>query len=243
MEKEKRIVANSISKKFKIGYRKNQSALGRFSSLFSGREPQKTIEALKNVSFEVSSGEILGIVGDNGSGKSTLLRIIAGIYKTGKGEIITRGKIISFINLAAGLKERLTMKENIFLGGSLFGVGQKELKEKFDSIVEFSGLREFVNTKIYQFSGGMRQRLAFSIVIRCSPEVLLLDEVFEIGDEDFRKKSADKIKELVKGGASVVLVSHDLDMIRKYCNRVIWLDGGKIIQQGSPEEIINKYLK
>ena len=133
------------------------------------------------------------------------------------------------------------MKDNIFLVGSLFGLSQNEIKERFDKIVDFSGLKDFVNTKIYQFSSGMLQRLAFSISIHASPQILLLDEVFEVGDEDFREKSANKIKELVGAGATVVLVSHDLQMIEKHCSRVIWLDNGKIHKIGGPKEVIEDY--
>ena len=133
------------------------------------------------------------------------------------------------------------MAENIFLVGSFFGLSQVTIKGRFNSIVEFAGLQNFVNTKLYQFSSGMKERLAFSIVIHCSPEILLLDEVFAVGDEDFRNKSSKKIKELVKGGATAILVSHELWMIEKYCDRVIWLDGGKIIKEGKTEDIVNEY--
>ena len=196
MEKENRIIVKNISKKFKIGFKKKQSALARFVSLFSGKEPKKIIQALKDVSFKAKKGEIVGIIGKNGSGKSTLLRIIAGIYNKDKGEIITNGKIISVINLKVGLQPRLTMRDNIFLTSSLFDLSQNDIKQRFNSIVEFAELENFVNTKIYQFSEGMKQRLAFSIAIYCNPEILLLDEVFEVGDEKFRKKSANEIKEL-----------------------------------------------
>lgn len=218
-----RIIVEGVFKKFKIGFQKNQNVLARFYSLFSGREPKKIIEVLKNVSLRVNSGEILGIVGNNGCGKSTLLRSIAGIYKIDGGRIILKGRVVSLINLHAGLKERLTMKENIFLIGSFFGLGQKDIKDKFNSIVKFSGLEKFLNTKIYQFSEGMKQRLFFSIAINSNPDILLLDEVFEVGDESFREKSASKIKELVGRGSCAVVVSHDKEIISKYADRVISL--------------------
>lgn len=229
---KKRIVVKNISKKFKIGFRKNQSALARFVSVFSGREPKKVIEVIKGVSFDINSGEIVGIIGDNGSGKSTLLRIISGIYKQDSGMIETDGKIISLLNLIVGLKDRLTMTENIELCCSLFGVEKNKIKNKINPIIEFSELREFTNTKIYQFSEGMKQRLAFSIAIHCNPEILLLDEVFEVGDAEFKKKSGSKIIELAKNGSSVVLVSHDQEMIKKYCSRIILLDNGRIKKEG-----------
>ena len=191
MKNEKRIIIENLSKKFRIGFKKHQSALERFISLFSGKEPKKTIQALKEVSFTAKKGEIMGVIGENGSGKSTLLRTIAGIYKQDEGKIITNGKIISAISLVIGLHLRLTMKDNIFLVGSFFGLSRKEIIQKFHSIVEFAELENFINTKVYQFSEGMKARLAFSIAIHCNPDILLLDEIFEVGDESFREKSAE----------------------------------------------------
>ena len=197
-------------------------------SFLSGREPKHIIQAISNVSLEVKAGEIVGIIGDNGSGKSTLLRIVSNIYRADSGTVETFGKIISLINLGVGLKERLNMKDNIYMLGTLFGLTNKKIQEKFDSIVSFSGLHEFVHTKIYQFSEGMKQRLAFSVAIHANPDILIIDEVFEVGDEDFRVKSASKIKELVSHGASVLLVSHDKELINKYCSKTIKIDKGNI---------------
>jgi len=238
---KKRIIVEGVSKKFKIGFKKRESALSRIIHLFSGREPKKTLEALKDVSFKVDSGEIVGIIGKNGSGKSTLLRTIAGIYKQDKGNIKAKGKIISLINLNIGMHHRLTMENNIFLCCSLFGLSHREIREKFDSIIEFSELRDFVSTKLYQFSNGMLQRLAFSIAIHCTPDILLLDEIFEFGDEKFKEKSAEKIKEMVRKGACVVLVSHDLRMVEKYCHRVILMTDGAIKKEGKAKEIVKGY--
>lgn len=238
-----RIIVNDISKKFKIGFRKNQSVLERIVSLFSGKEPRKTIWALRDLSFTAKAGEIAGIIGENGSGKSTLLRTIAGIYNTDKGNIITNGKIIPLINLNNGVQERLTMKDNIYLICSLFGLDQKDIKQRFNPIAAFAELENFENTKLYQFSSGMVQRLVFSIAAHCDPEILLLDEVFAIGDENFRNKSAEKIKGLVKNGSSAILVSQELLLIEKYCDRVIWLDKGKIVKEGETAGVIKDYLK
>lgn len=235
------IIVDSVSKEFRIGFKKHQSALARFISLFSGREPKKILRALKDISFTVRAGEIIGIIGKNGSGKSTLLRIIAGIYSKDCGRIGINGNILSLIDLGSGMLDRLTMKENIYLVGSLFGLSQKTIRQRFDSIVGFSELQDFVNTKLYQFSSGMLQRLAFSIAIHCNPDILLLDEVFEIGDKDFKKKSAEKIRKLVKNGATAVLVSHELWMIERYCSRVIWLDKGRIVKEGKTKDVITAY--
>jgi len=233
-----RIIINNISKRFKIGFKKNQTGLARFVSLFSGREPKRTIWALKDISFKANEGEIIGIIGDNGSGKTTLLSIIAHIYKQDEGSIATNGKIVPLINLGAGMQWRLTAKENIYLCSSLLGLSQKEIEKRFDSIIEFAELEEFVNTKLHQFSMGMMQRLAFSIGIHCNPEILLLDEVFEVGDESFKKKSSEHIKKLANQGATILLVTHELDIIQKHCSGAILLDKGHLINQGSPSQII-----
>lgn len=238
-----RISIQNIHKKFKIGFKKRQGILARIILLFTGKEQKKEIKILNDISLEIESGEIIGIIGNNGSGKSTLLRLIAGIYTPDSGDIKINGKIISIINLGTALKERLTMKENIFLVGSLFGMNQKEIKERFDSIVNFSELNDFIYTKIYQFSAGMIQRLAFSIAIYSNPEILLLDEVFEVGDENFKKKSAEKIKKMSKEKISVVFVTHDLDMIKRQCSKVVWIADGKIKMIGEPDKIIKHYVE
>ncbi|MDP2947645.1 MAG: ATP-binding cassette domain-containing protein, partial [Nanoarchaeota archaeon] len=236
-------IVEHISKKFQIGFKKNQSALERFIILFSGKEPKKTLQALKDVSFEAEKGEIVGIIGENGSGKSTLLRTIAGIYRQDEGKITTNGKMISVINLRVGLQDRLTMKDNIYLCCSLFGLNQKDIKKNFSLIVEFSELENFINTKIYQFSEGMKQKLAFSIAIHCNPDILLLDEVFEVGDESFKIKSAKRIKNLVGEGMTVLLVSHDLHMVERYCDKVIWMEKGRIKKEGRTGGVVGGYRK
>jgi ABC-type polysaccharide/polyol phosphate transport system ATPase subunit len=238
-----RVIVNNISKRFRIGFRKDQGTLARFISFFSGVESKRIIWALKDVSFNVRAGEVVGIIGGNGSGKSTLLRVIAGIYNKDSGEVKIDGKIVSLINLNIGLKERLPMTDNIYVCCSLFSLPRKEIKKRFDSIVEFSGLNDFVSTKIYQFSGGMKQRLVFSIAAHCDADILLLDEVFEVGDEEFRTKSANKVKELTKDGTSVILVSHEMWMVEKYCDRVIWLDKGTVVKEGKVEDVTGEYKR
>ena len=225
------ISIQNISKNFNIGFRQHQSVLAHLKSIFSGREPKKKIQVLDEMSLDIHGGEIIGITGDNGSGKSTLLRIIAGIYEPDGGIIKTDGKVVSIINLGVGLMERLPMRDNIYLVGSLFGMRYKEIKDNFDAIVDFSELGEFVDTKIYQFSAGMIQRLAFSIAIYANPAILLLDEVFEVGDESFKKKSSARIKQLAAAGGAVILVSHDQDLIKRNCTSVVRFEHGKIIER------------
>lgn len=238
----KTIILDKVSKNFRIGFKKRQGTLNHFISFFSGKNQNKALQVLKNISFSVEEGEVIGIIGNNGSGKSTLLRIISGIYTADKGELRTIGNVISLINLGVGLKERLTMKDNIYLFGALFGIERNSIKKNFQNIVQFSGLEKFINTQIYQFSEGMIQRLVFSIAIYSNPNILLLDEVFEIGDEDFKRKSAEKIKELVEKGATAVLVSHDMIMIERYCSKTLWLNEGHIKNYGKSKIIIENYL-
>jgi len=237
-----RIILDNVSKKFWIGVKKNQNSLQQIISLISGREPKKNFFALKEVSFSVHEKEIVGIIGKNGSGKSTLMRIISKIYKKDSGKIFSQGKILPMIGLYLALNPRLTMKDNIFLTGLLVGMSQNEIKMKYKSIVEYAGLGNFENTKIYQFSEGMKQRLAFSIAIHTDSDIYLLDEVFEVGDEDFKKKSAETLRRKAEKGASIIFVTHDLEMIKKYCNKIIWLEKGKIKKIGG-KEVVEEYKK
>lgn len=237
-----RIIANEISKTFMIGVKRRESILSNILYFFSEREEKKKIEVLKNVSFKVKAGEMLGIIGENGSGKSTLLRILAGIYKPDSGYAMINGKIISLINLNAGLKDRLSLRDNIYLVSSFFGLSRKQIKDRFNDIVNFAELEDFVDTKIYQFSEGMKQRLAFSIAVYSNPEILILDEVLSVGDEEFKIKSLNKIKELIKNGACGVFVSHDLESVKKNCNKALFLYKGEIIKEGRSKGVVERYL-
>jgi len=238
-----RIKVENLSKKFKIGFLKRQGFLFRLRSLFLNRESKKEFLALNNISFNVNQGEIFGIIGKNASGKSTLLRIISGIYEGDEGQVFTNGKLISLIGLGSGLKPRMTLKDNVYLCCSLFGLSQKEINEKYDLIIKFSELEEYVDTKLYQFSSGMFLRLAFSIAIYCNPEILILDEVFSVGDENFRKKSTKKLLDLVKKGTCILMASHNLILVSEYCKRAIVLDKGKILFEGSGKHCVKKYLE
>ena len=237
-----RIIITKVSKSFKIGFKRGESTLARIIGLFSGVENKRTLKVLDEVSLIVKTGEILGMIGSNGSGKSTLLRLIAGIYQPDSGSIMVDGKIVSLINLGFGLKSRLTMADNIYLISALFGVSKRNIEKRFNSIVEFSELEDFVDTKLYQFSSGMLQRLSFSIAIHADPDILILDEVFEVGDASFKEKSANKIKAMISSGVSAVLVSHDINIIKRNCHKVIWLDDGKIKAYGEPDEVVQKYM-
>ncbi|MBD3319983.1 MAG: ATP-binding cassette domain-containing protein [Chitinivibrionales bacterium] len=236
-----RIAAKNITKTFLIGYAKRQGALARCISMISGKEPQRRLTAIDNISFCIGPGEITGLIGANASGKSTLLRIIAGIHPVDSGTLTTEGTIISLINLHAGLKDRLLMKDNIGLCASLFGLDKKGIVQRYDSMIAFSGLEAYTGTKIYQFSSGMRQRLVFSIAVHCNPDIILLDEDFEVGDETFRIKSMQKLKELQGNGTTIILASHNLKLVQEHCTSALWLQNGKIERMGESSAAVDAY--
>lgn len=202
---------------------------------------ERTAPIIENVSFDLECGEILGIIGSNGSGKSTLLRILAGIYPVVRGSIISEGKVTPVIDLGAGLKPLLSLKENLFLICALYGLSYQETVRKAEAIVSFAGLEGRESTRIFQFSKGMEQRLVFSIALHCDPDILLLDEIFAVGDVEFRAKSLERIRTLLEKGGSVVLVGHDLNHIQHVCDRVIWLDRGSIRSEGDPKTVCQEY--
>lgn len=242
----KRIIVENASKKFDIGFKKHQGTLASLLDWFSGRESRKRIWAVRDVSFNLDSATVMGLIGPNGSGKSTLLRMIAGIYTVDEGKITTHGEVIPVMGSASGIQDRLSMRDNIYLSSSIFGVKNEVVEEVFDDIVGFSELEDFVDTKLYQFSTGMVARLSFSIALYCAslsrPEILLLDEVDAVGDEHFKKKSEEMIKSLVKGGSAVIYVSHDLERVVERCQKAIWMDKGRIMGEGAPGQVVNDYI-
>lgn len=213
--------------------------------LFSKKKKKSEIfEALKGVSFDVAKGEILGIIGDNGSGKSTLLRALAGIYSPDSGSVETYGQSISLMAIGAGFKKNLSGRDNILLSGLLLGFSQKQIKEKMDEIIEFSGLGAKIDRSVRSYSSGMYSKLAFSITAVLEPDILLIDEVFSVGDKRFKKKSARKMRQLIKNAdRTVVIVSHNLANLQSLCSRVIWIDAGEIKMIGDPETVIAAYTE
>ncbi|OGJ37525.1 MAG: hypothetical protein A2383_00685 [Candidatus Pacebacteria bacterium RIFOXYB1_FULL_39_46] len=197
---------------------------------FLGLESREKFEALKDVSFEIYSGEKVGIIGPNGSGKTTVLKMIAGITAPTTGKIITKGRIVSLIELEAGFHPELTGEENIFLNGLIVGMTRPEIEKKYKKIIQFSGLKKFIDSPLYTYSSGMSLRLGFSIAVHSDPDILLLDEAIAVGDEEFRKKSLQKINQFYKQGKTIISVSHWLDYLKDHCTRIIWLEKGKLIQ-------------
>lgn len=228
---------------FKISLDKKDSLKERIISSLQKRNDYTILHALKEINLEVKSGEVLGIIGSNGSGKSTLLRIIAGILKPSKGEIKVDKKKVQLLTLGTGFDGQLTAKENVYLNGSLIGYSQKFLDENYDKIVKFAELDGFMNEKIKNFSSGMTARLGFAIATAGDfKDILLLDEVLSVGDIAFRKKSGERIHELMHGGATVLLVSHSIDTILSHCSRVIWLEKGELRENGTPSVVCKNYI-
>lgn len=206
-----------------------------------GKLKYKEFEALKHVSFTVNRGETVGIIGRNGSGKSTMLKIISGIMKPTEGSVSVNGNIVPMLELGSGFDMDLTGRENIFLNGAILGYTEAFLKEKYDEIVAFSELGEFIDVPIRNYSSGMLMRLAFSVAAMVEPEVLIADEILAVGDEAFQHKSLNRMKEMMSGGTTVLLVSHSLDQIREVCDRVVWLDHGDIKMLGPVDEVCDAY--
>lgn len=202
----------------------------------------KEFVAINDVSFKINQGEVIGIIGGNGAGKSTLLKMITGILTPTEGKIRVNGSIAPLLELGAGFDLDLTARENIFLNGAVLGYSKKYLVEKYDEIVEFSELQEFMDTPVRNFSSGMTARLAFSIATLVKPDILIVDEILSVGDAKFQYKSSKRMRELISGGTTVILVSHSLEQIREVCNRVVWLEKGKVRIIGYTEEVINAYL-
>lgn len=240
------IILNKVSKSFYLGFKSDATILERAISFITGKEQQRELWALEDISFDVLPGEVVGLIGRNGSGKSTLLRVISGIYKPNKGEILVQGQTSYLSGFGKSIKRKLTMRENIFLSCALMGLNKKEIKQIFQDIIEFSELHDFVDAKISQFSTGMVTRLSFAIGIFClkhqKPEVLLIDEVFGAGgDIDFNAKALNKMEELITHGTTVILASHSMPLIRKYCQRTVWIEHGKLAGVGTSEEMIKAY--
>ena len=202
---------------------------------------KEIIWALKNINLEIKRGEKIGIIGDNGSGKSTLLKIITGITTATTGKIKVNGRVVALIDLEAGFHPELTGEENIFLNGMLLGMNKQEIKKSFDKIVEFSGLGKFIDAPFYTYSNGMALRLGFSIAIYSEPDILLIDEILEVGDQEFQKKSYQKMQELFEKGKTILFISHYLSSILKLCTKTLWLDNGKIKMFEKSKKTIKSY--
>ena len=199
--------------------------------------------ALDDVSFHIKKGEVVGIIGNNGAGKSTLLKVISGILRPTKGSVELGGNVVPMLELGSGFDFDLTGRENIFLNGSILGYSEKFLISKYDEIVAFSELEEFIDIPVRNYSSGMIMRLAFSIASMVNPDILIVDEILAVGDAAFQEKSYTRMMEMMSHGTTVLLVSLIIEQIRRLCDRVIWLDHGKVVEQGNTAEICDRYIQ
>ncbi len=208
------------------------------------RGPRPHAWALRDVSFDVQPGEVLGIIGRNGAGKSTLLKVLSQITAPTEGRAIIRGRVGSLLEVGSGFHPELTGAENILLNGAILGMRKSEIKSRFDEIVEFSGVGRFLETPVKRYSTGMYMRLAFAVAAHLEPEILMIDEVLAVGDAEFQRKCLGRMGELAGGhGRTVLFVSHNLDAVNQLCQRSIWLDGGRVRADGLTDEVVNEYLE
>ncbi len=231
-----------VSKHFRLPTESSSSLRTTMVNYFKGIKGYREQQVLKDISFEVEKGDFFGIVGRNGSGKSTLLKIISQIYVPEKGSVTIDGKLVSFIELGVGFNPELTGRENVYLNGALLGFSTEEINEMYDDIVEFAELSEFMNQKLKNYSSGMQVRLAFSVAIQAKSDILVLDEILAVGDEAFQRKSREFFEEIRQDKSkTVILVTHDMSAVQRYCNKVIYIKDGKLEKSENLQEITNQY--
>lgn len=236
------IKVENLYKTFKLPHEKVTSVKSAIVGFHKRKKTYEKQQALQDVSFEVCKGDFFGIVGRNGSGKSTLLKLLAGIYTPDKGTIVTNGRLTPFIELGVGFNPELTGRENVFLNGALLGFNRKEMLAMYDDIVEFAEIEKFMDQKLKNYSSGMQVRLAFSIAIRAESDVLILDEVLAVGDANFQQKCFDYFEEIKQSNKTIILVTHDMSMVKRFCDKALLLEYGVQKKVGSPEEIADQYM-
>ena len=237
------IKVTDVKKTFNLPHEKHSGLKQLLINTLNGRHEKGYTKqhVLKGVSFEVEKGDFFGVVGRNGSGKSTMLKILAGIYQPDKGEVKVNGSLVPFIELGVGFNPELTGRENVFMNGALLGFSRKQMTEMYDDIVSFAELHGFMDQKLKNYSSGMQVRLAFSIAIRAESDILVLDEVLAVGDEAFQRKCYQYFAELKKNKKTVILVTHDMDSVQRFCNKAIMIEKGEIVEAGNPARVSQRY--
>jgi len=250
------ISVQGLSKRYRIGARQEQyqrftevltntlaAPLRRLARLRAAPPPEEVLWALRDVSFDIDQSNVVGIIGRNGAGKSTLLKLISRITEPSEGEIRLRGRVASLLEVGTGFHPELSGRENIFLNGAILGMRKAEILRKFDEIVAFAEVDRFIDTPVKRYSSGMHMRLAFAVAAHLEPEILLVDEVLAVGDAGFQRKCLGKMRDVSRGGRTVLFVSHNMGAIRNLCGSCLWIDGGRLNQRGPAEEIIGAYLR
>ncbi len=240
------IELSNVSKVYRRHSRRRQFTTLK-SALLSGSlirdlKPDETFTAVRDVSLTVPAGRTLGVIGRNGSGKSTLLKLVAGITKPSSGELEVRGRVSALIELGAGFHPEISGRENVFINGIMLGLSKREVANRFDEIVEFAELREFIDAPVKTYSSGMYMRLGFAVAIHVDPDVLLVDEVLAVGDEGFTHKCLDKFAEFKRRGKTILLVTHSLGLVERFCDEALWLDSGSMKAMGDPKRVVGAYI-
>lgn len=243
MSKQPAIIVDNVSMKFNLSKEKVDSLKDYIIKSIKKEIKYNEFWALQNVSFTVEKGDRVGILGLNGAGKSTLLKVIAGVFKPTEGSVTKHGKMVPLLELGAGFDQQYTGKENIYLYGAMLGYSKEFIDEKYDEIVKFSELKDFIDVPIKNYSSGMKSRLGFSIATVVSPKILILDEVLSVGDARFRKKSEKKVLSMFDSGVTVLFVSHSLAQVQRICNKAMILEKGKLIAYGDIDTISKQYEK
>ena len=234
------VVVDDVSKKFRLYHERNQSI--KSAIMRRRRSVHEDFWALKNVGFEVPEGSTFGLIGSNGSGKSTLLKCLAKIYYPEQGSITARGKVAALLEVGSGFHPELSGRDNIFLNGSILGMSRKEIERKLDAIIDFSGVEQFIDQPVKNYSSGMYVRLGFSVAINVDPDVLIVDEVLAVGDAEFQEKCRLKFVDYKQQGKTVILVSHSMDTVQQMCDHAAWLRHGELVESGEAEPTIAAYL-
>ncbi|MGO3702369.1 MAG: ABC transporter ATP-binding protein [Candidatus Saccharimonadales bacterium] len=241
-EKKIAVKVQDLTKTFKIPLEASNGLKQKLINTLKGRKGYREFSPLKGISFEIEEGDFFGIVGRNGSGKSTLLKSIAGIYTPEEGLVQVNGKLVPFIELGVGFNPELTGRENVFLNGALLGFSHKQMEAMYDDIVEFAELEDFMEERLKNYSSGMQVRLAFSIAIRAEGDILLLDEVLAVGDEAFQRKCFEYFAELKKKKKTVILVTHSMESVSRFCNKAMLIDNGSVLEYGAIQKVVSRYV-
>lgn len=243
MSSELRIQISDVSKRYWLFEKYRERVQQTLLAPLLGRDFARPFEALKNVTFSLDAGQVLGVIGRNGSGKSTLLQIIAGTLQPTTGTVMVKGRLTALLELGAGFHPEFTGRENVFLSGATLGIPEREMKKRFDAITDFAGIGAFIDQPVKMYSSGMYVRLAFSIVTSLDPDILVVDEALAVGDAGFVIKCMNRMKQLKDQGAAILLVTHDVQTVRSFCDQVIWLDKGEVKGYGQPGEITSRYIQ
>ena len=235
------VEVNNVTMRFNLAREKVDSLKEYFVRNIKKNNIRDEFYAVKDISFKIEKGDSFAIVGSNGSGKSTLLKMIAGIYKPTKGNIIVWGTVAPMIELGAGFDSDLTAAENVFLNGAVLGYSRAYMQEYFEGIIDFAELWEFVDVPVKNFSSGMKARLGFSIATAVDPDILIVDEILSVGDANFRKKCQQRMSEMKDNGTTMILVSHSLDQVIKTCNKAMWINKGNMMCMGDVKDVCEEY--